>query len=64
AMAYAFDYDAAVALEWTGTQQSRGPVPAITAGHNPDVFVFKRDLDKAREELALSAYADQLDDYP
>jgi peptide/nickel transport system substrate-binding protein len=64
AMAYAFDYDAAVALEWEGTQQSRGPVPAITAGHDPDVFVFERDLDKAREELALSPYADQLDEYP
>jgi len=64
AMAYAFDYDAAVALEWTGTQQSRGPVPAITAGHNPDVFVFQRDLDKARAELAQSQYADQLDEYP
>ena len=43
---------------------TRGPVPAITAGHNPDVFVFTRDLDKAREELALSKYADQLEDYP
>jgi peptide/nickel transport system substrate-binding protein len=64
AMAYAFDYDAAVALEWEGTQQSRGPVPAITAGHNPDVFVFERDLDKAREELAMSAYADKLDENP
>jgi peptide/nickel transport system substrate-binding protein len=64
AMAYAFDYDAAVALEWPGTQQSRGPVPAITAGHNADVFVFQRDLDKARQELALSAYADKLDEYP
>jgi peptide/nickel transport system substrate-binding protein len=64
AMAYAFDYDAAVGLEWPGTQQSKGPVPAITAGHNPDVFVFKRDLDKAREELAQSQYADNLDDYP
>jgi peptide/nickel transport system substrate-binding protein len=64
AMAYAFDYDAAVALEWPGTQQSQGPVPIITAGHNPDVFVFQRDLDKAREELALSAYADALDEYP
>jgi len=64
AMAYAFDYEAAVGLEWPGTQQSQGPVPAICAGHNPDVFVFERDLDKAREELALSAYADQLDQYP
>jgi peptide/nickel transport system substrate-binding protein len=64
AMAYAFDYEAAVALEWEGTQQSQGPVPAITAGHNPDVFVFNRDLEKAREELAQSPYADQLDEYP
>jgi len=64
AMAYAFDYDAAVALEWTGTQQSRGAVPAITAGHNPDVFVFERDLDKARAELAQSKYADKLNEYP
>jgi len=64
AMAYAFDYGAAVALEWPGTQQSRGPVPALAAGHNPDVFVFQRDLDKAREELALSPYADKLDEYP
>jgi peptide/nickel transport system substrate-binding protein len=64
AMAYAFDYEVAVGLEWPGTKQSQGPVPAITAGHDPDVFVFQRDLDKAREELALSPYADQLDDYP
>jgi peptide/nickel transport system substrate-binding protein len=64
AIAYAFDYEAAVGLEWPGTMQSRGPVPAITAGHDPDIFVFQRDLDKAREELALSAYADELDAYP
>jgi peptide/nickel transport system substrate-binding protein len=64
AVAYAFDYAAAVSLEWVGTLQSAGPVPAICAGHNPDVFVFERDLDKAQEELALSRYADQLDQYP
>jgi peptide/nickel transport system substrate-binding protein len=64
AMAYAFDYDAAVGLEWPGTKQSVGPVPSLCAGHNPDVFVYHRDLDKAREELALSKYADQLDQYP
>ena len=64
AVAYAFDYQAAVGLEWPGTKQSEGPVPAICAGHNPDVFVFERDLEKAREELAQSKYADQLDQYP
>lgn len=64
AMAWAFDYQAAVDLEWPGTPKMVGPVPTTTAGHNPDVFVYERDLDKAREELAQSEYADQLDDYP
>jgi peptide/nickel transport system substrate-binding protein len=64
AMAYAFDYDTAVSLEWPGTQQSQGPVPASLGGHNPDVLVFSRDLDKAQEELAQCQYADELDQYP
>jgi peptide/nickel transport system substrate-binding protein len=63
-MAYAFDYDTAVSLEWPGTKQSQGPVPAVVGGHNPDVFVFQRDLDKAAEELAQCQYADDLASYP
>jgi peptide/nickel transport system substrate-binding protein len=64
AMAYAFDYDAAVGLEWPGTKQMVGPVPASLAGHDPNVFVFKRDLDKAKEELAQCQYASELDQNP
>jgi peptide/nickel transport system substrate-binding protein len=64
AIAYAFDYDTAVGLEWPGTKQSVGPVPAALGGHNPDVFVFNRDLAKAAEELAQCNYADTLADYP
>jgi len=64
AMAYAFDYDTAVSLEWPGTQQSQGPVPASVGGHNPDVFVFSKDLDKAKEELAQCQYADDLANNP
>jgi len=64
AMSYAFDYDAAVGLEWPGTKQSQGPVPATLAGHDPNVFVFHRDLDKAKQELAQCKYANQLDQYP
>lgn len=64
AMAYAFDYEQAVALEWPGTQQSRGPVPMTLAGHDDDVFVFERDLDRAREELEQCQYADQIDQHP
>lgn len=64
AMSYAFDYDAAVGLEWPGTQQMKGPVPSGLAGHNPDVFVFQRDLDKAQEELAQCQYAADIANYP
>ncbi len=64
AMAYAFDYDTAVSLEWPGTQQSQGPVPRALGGHNPDVMTFSMDLDKAAEELAQCQYADELDQYP
>lgn len=64
AMAYAFDYETAVSLEWPGTQQSQGPVPALIGGHNPDVFVFERDLDKAAEELAECAYGDDIANFP
>jgi peptide/nickel transport system substrate-binding protein len=64
AMSYAFDYDAAVALEWPGTKQSQGPVPISLAGHDPNVTVYHRDLDKAKAELAQCKYASQLDKYP
>jgi peptide/nickel transport system substrate-binding protein len=64
AMSYAFDYDAAVGLEWPGTKQMVGPVPATLAGHDPNVLVYKRDLDKAKEELAQCKYANELDKYP
>lgn len=64
AMAYAFDYETAVGLEWPGTKQMVGPVPASLAGHNPNVFIFQRDLDKAKEELAQCKYANELDQHP
>ncbi len=64
AMSYAFDYDTAVSLEWPGTKQMVGPVPAGVAGHNPDVLVYKRDLEKAKEELALCQYGADIANYP
>lgn len=64
AIMWAFDYDAAVGLEWPGTKQMVGPVPATLAGHNPNVLVYKRDLEKAKAELAQCKYANELDKYP
>ncbi len=64
AMEYAFDYDAAVGLEWPGTKQMVGPVPASLAGHDASVTVYKRNLDKAKAELAQSKYAGALSQNP
>ncbi len=64
AISWAFDYDQAVALEWLGTQQMVGPVPHTVGGHNPNVLVYERDLDKANEELAQCQYAADIQDYP
>lgn len=64
AMAYAFDYETAVSLEWPGTEQSKGPAPAALGGHNPDVFTFNYDVDKAKEELAQCQYSENLADFP
>jgi peptide/nickel transport system substrate-binding protein len=64
AVAYAFDYDQAVALEWPGTKQMVGPVPQTVGGHNPDVLVFERDLDKAQEELAQCEYGGDIENFP
>jgi peptide/nickel transport system substrate-binding protein len=64
AMSYAFDYGQAIALEWPGTKQMVGPVPATLAGHDPNVLVYHHDLDKAKAELAQCKYASQLGNYP
>jgi len=64
AMAYAFDYDTALTLEWPGTKQMIAPVSAILAGVDKTLPYYKRDLDKAKEELAQCKYAAELDKYP
>ncbi|MEM8858983.1 MAG: ABC transporter substrate-binding protein, partial [Chloroflexota bacterium] len=64
AMAYGFDYGQALGLEWPGTQLSSGPVPASLGGHFGDVTTYQYDPEKAAEELAQCAYADDLANYP
>jgi peptide/nickel transport system substrate-binding protein len=41
-----------------------GPVPATLAGHDPNVFTFNHDLDKAKAELAQCKYANDIANYP
>lgn len=64
ALAWAYDYDQVVALEWPGTEAMIGPVPRSLDGHTSDLTIYRRDLDKAREELAQCQYADNIADYP
>ena len=56
ALSWAFDYETFNTKIEPGTEQSRGPVPKIIAGHNPDVFQYEKNLDKAKEELAKSGF--------
>lgn len=64
AIAYAFDYETAASIDWENTPPSRGPVPMSVAGFNPNVTPYRRDLAKARAELAQSKYAATIGKYP
>jgi peptide/nickel transport system substrate-binding protein len=64
AMAWAFDYKTEAEKIWVDSTQARGPVTQILPGHDPTVFQYHRDLDKAREELKQSKYYGELDKYP
>ncbi len=64
AIDYAFDYDTALTLEWPGVKQMIAPVPATLAGVDTSLPYYKRDLTKAKQELAQCKYANQLDKNP
>ncbi len=63
ALAYCYDYNAVI-NEFPGSYQSKGPVPHDLPGWNPDVFQYNTDLEKAKEYLQKSKYANNLDKYP
>lgn len=63
ALSWAFDYGEALGI-FPRAIQSRGPVNHVVPGGNPNVFQYHHDLAKAREEIAKSKYAGELDKYP
>jgi len=63
ALAYCYDY-AGVINEFPGSYQSVGPVPHDLPGWNEKTFQYTTDLEKAKEYLQKSKYANQLDKYP
>jgi len=64
AMSYAFDYDTVISLIWPGTQRMVAPVSANLLDNDPTLVMPKRDVAKAKAELAQCKYANQLDQYP
>jgi len=64
ALSWAMDYEAVAQDAFPGSIQAIGPFPQLLPGHKGDVFQYHQDFDRAREELAKSKYAGQLDAYP
>jgi len=63
AMAWCLNYTKVTTDLFPGTIQMVGPANTAMLGHNPDVLQYHQDFDMAREELALSKYADNYTDY-
>jgi len=57
AMAYAFDYETVIKEILVGGVRSQGPVPNNVAGHNDDLMVYRRDVEKAKELIKESKYS-------
>lgn len=66
ALAYLIDYDGIMNIAYPGSVRAIGPINAATpgAGTQHSINPYNYDLEKAKECLALSKYANQLDKYP
>jgi peptide/nickel transport system substrate-binding protein len=59
AISYAFDYEGVIEHVYHGyAWPAHGPVAHGIPNHDPDVFTYTYDLDKAKEYMAKSAYPD------
>jgi len=63
ALAYLWDYEAGAKISWEGTKVSEGPVPMSVPGF-AKTKTYSLNLDKAKEELLQSKYANELAKYP
>jgi len=64
ALSYLFDYDMLTKYVFPGFPQCQGPVSSDMPGHNPNLFQYSLDIEKAKEYLEKSKYRDKLDQYP
>lgn len=63
ALAYAMDYELVCSTLFPGTVKCQGPINQAMAGFDPTVTAQVYDMDMARQEIALSKYADTIGDY-
>ncbi|MDR0651851.1 MAG: ABC transporter substrate-binding protein [Synergistaceae bacterium] len=64
AVAYMIDYASICENVFPGSVKSNSLVPPSLLGYSDKMFPYGTDLEKAKEELALSKYANELDKYP
>ena len=58
AVSYAFDYKIAIQGIFLGhADQAQGPLPYNSFGHNNDLTIYSRDLDKAKEYMKKGGYS-------
>lgn len=53
-MSYAFPYDDVIEGVFRGLYKQSGPLAESVRGFDPEIFIYKTDLDKARELLAAA----------
>jgi peptide/nickel transport system substrate-binding protein len=59
-----FDYNVISEKIFPGCPQSMGPVVYQISGHNDELYQYNLDIDKAKEYIKKSKYADSIDQYP
>lgn len=62
AMCHLLDYETLIEVAFPGSKQPAGPVSYFTAGH-VDCTQYEYDVEKAREYIEKSKYADNIGDY-
>ncbi|MDL2273728.1 ABC transporter substrate-binding protein [Oscillospiraceae bacterium OttesenSCG-928-G22] len=64
AIAYLVDYEQLWNTIFPGTRPNKSVIPMGLPGYTDDITTYEYNIEKAKEELALSKYADTIGDYP
>lgn len=64
ALSCLLDYDSFITAIFPGSGKPAGPISRLVSGHTDDVVTYNYDIEKAKEYLAMSKYADNYKDIP